>query len=339
MENWFPKRKIGLALGGGAARGIAHIGVIQVLEENGVEISAVSGTSMGAIVGAVYLLTGNARRLVDRMNEIFSGEAFQAAHFDLLREQREEDEPGWFESMAGLIRRGYRLSLSVTRKSIIEHEVWKAIIDSIVPDIRIEDLPKPFSAASLDVVSGEEVMWTSGSLRDALWATSAIPGFFPPFEQNGRVLVDGAWTNTVPVEPARALGADRVIAVDISREIEEMVEYKRGISLILRSAVISSKHLRERQLRTADVVLRPEVGCIHWADFSNPEAMLEKGRVAALLALDEILKLKKPAGVMEILRLGLESHQPLPDILKAARQTLSTPQCDLPVVDTPRRTE
>ena len=85
-------------------------------------------------------------------------------------------------------------------------------------------------------------MWTRGSLRDALWATSAIPGFFPPFEQNGQVMVDGAWTNTVPVEPTRALGADRVIAVDISREIEELVEYEdeiaEGIGHKGRSALI-----------------------------------------------------------------------------------------------------
>lgn len=339
MEGWFPKRRIGLALGGGAARGIAHIGVISVLEENGIEVSAVSGTSMGAIVGAVYLLEGNARRLIDRMNEIFTGEAFQEAHFDVLRQQREEDDPGWFESMTGLIRRGYQLSKSVIRKSIIEPGVWKAIIDSIVPDIRIEELPKPFSAVALDVVSGEEVLWTNGSLRDALWATSAIPGFFPPFEQNGRVMVDGAWTNTVPVEPAKALGAERVIAVDISREIEEMVEYKRGISLILRSAVISSKHLRERQLRVADVVLRPEVGCIHWADFEHPEAILEKGRVSALLALEEIKKLKRPIGFLELLRQGLEARRPLPEILRAARQSLASPQCDLATVDTQRRSE
>jgi NTE family protein len=329
MNVIFGKRRIGLALGGGAARGIAHIGVIEVLEENGIDIHAISGTSMGAMVGAVYLLEGNAGKLVERMNAIFASPAFLAANFDALRERREEEDPGWFESMTGLIRRGFRYTLSVTRQSIISREVFQGIVEAMVPDIRIEDLPKPFSTVSLDVVTGEEVIWTRGSLRDALWSTSAIPGFFPPFEQDGRVMVDGAWTNAVPVEPARALGADRVIAVDISREVEEMVEYKRGVSLILRSALLTSKYLRERQLRLADVILRPEVGCVHWADFGDPAGLLQRGRDAALLSLEEIRGLKKAPGIVERLK-KVGDWRPARADKDRARDTLRVPAGEEP---------
>jgi NTE family protein len=89
------------------------------------------------------------------------------------------------------------------------------------------------------------------------------------------------------------LGAEKVIAVDISREVEEIIEYKRGISLILRAALLTSKHLRQRQLETADLVIRPEVGDVHWADFDHPERMLQKGREAALVCLDQIRALQK----------------------------------------------
>ncbi|HUT54835.1 MAG TPA: patatin-like phospholipase family protein [bacterium] len=302
------KPRIGLALGGGAARGMSHIGVIQVLEENGIEVHAIAGTSMGAIVGAIYLLEGNSRALVERLYNFFESDAFLAAEFDQLRERREEEQEGLLESMAGMIRRGLKYSLSVTRKSIISREVFENIIKEAVPDIRIENLPRPFACISLDVVSGNEVIWTSGSLRDALWSTSAIPGFFPPLELNGHVMVDGAWTNSVPVGPVRALGAERVIAVDISREVEEILEYKRGISLILRAALLTNKKLRELQLGNADLVLRPDVGDIHWADFSNPEGVIQKGRDAALVCLDRLRGLSAPPirqGVMERVKSAL----------------------------------
>jgi len=197
--------------------------------------------------------------------------------------------------MTGTIRRGIRYSRSVSRQSIIDYETFEKIINELTPDVLIEDLPKPFSAVSLDVVSGKEVIWTSGSLRNALWASSAIPGFFPPLELNGMVLVDGAWSNSVPVEPCLDLGAGGVIAVDISRVMEGVAEYKRGINLVLRSAVITSKLLRERQLKYADLVIRPDVGDIHWADFENPDALIQKGRDAAMVSMDRIREINRSA--------------------------------------------
>ncbi len=291
--------RIGLALGGGAARGISHIGVLSVLEQKGVKIDVVAGTSMGAIVGALYLLEGSAEKLIDRMYALFQSAAFSEANFDQLRERRAEEDLTWIGSMTGLIRRGYKYSLSVTRQSIIKHETFKAIIEEMVPDISIEDLPRPFAAVSLDVVAGEEIVWTKGSLRDALWASSAIPGFFPPLEIDGMILVDGAWTNAVPVKPALDLGADKVIAVDISREVEELVKFKRGISLILRSAIIASKRLREVQIQNADLVIRPDVGDVHWADFSNPERIMQKGKDAAYVSLDFISEIVRPPSRVE----------------------------------------
>jgi len=291
-------------LGGGAARGLSHIGVLQVIESRGVHLDVVTGTSMGAIIGAIYVMEGNAEALVKRMEGFFESEAFKAAHFDSLRERREEEEVGFLNSVALMIRRGYKYSLSMTRKSIIDYEVFRMLIEELVPDILIEDLPRPFAAASLDTVSGREVIWTSGPLRDALWSSSAIPGFFPPLEKDGMVLVDGGWTNAVPVGPARALGAEKVIAVDISRELEEIIEYKRGISLVLRSAMLTTKHLRELQLMHANVVLRPDVGHVHWADFSNPFDLIQRGRDAAFVSLDEIMALDKTSSALVPRNLG-----------------------------------
>ncbi len=278
----FKPLRLGVALGGGAARGVSHIGVLEVLEDAGLTVDIVSGTSMGALVGAAYLIEGSAAALHHRLYEFVEGEAFRAAKFDVLAENRDDEDQTWLDSLVENIRRGVKYSYTVTRQSIIERDVYDALIGSLIPDIDIEDLPKPFAAASLDVVTGQEVIWTGGSLRNAVSASCAIPGIFPPLELDGQILVDGGWTRSVPVLPARKLGADMVAAVDISRVVEEILEYKRGVSIMLRSAMLTSKHLRQSQIKEADWVISPRVGDVHWADFQDLEHLVHLGREAAL---------------------------------------------------------
>ncbi len=287
--------KLGIALGGGAARGLAHIGVLEVLEEEGLVPDVFAGTSMGALISAVYLSSAKpASWLRKRLYEFIKSDIFKKARFDVLREKSPEQNESLIESFAQTLRKGIMYTYSITRESIIPREVFSAIIEELVPDINIEDLPKPFCAVSLDVFSGEEVIWTSGSLRQAVMASSAIPGFFPPLVIDRKILVDGGYTNSVPIRPAKNLGADMVIAVDTSRGSEEIFEFRRGLDLILRTAQIMMKTLRELQLEEADVVIQPPVIDIHWADFSNPDQIIERGRQSALVKVREIKsKLRK----------------------------------------------
>ncbi len=285
------KLRVGLALGGGGARGLAHIGVMEVLEETGIPVDMVAGTSIGALVGGVYLLEGQSAKLRSRMLEFLESETFKQARLDVLRERKEGESAGLLGSMALTLRRGWMYSYSVTRQSIIPREAFFKINNHLFGDKRIEELPLPFAAVSLDTNTATEFIWIKGSLRDAIMASSAIPGFFPPLEMDGRLLVDGGWIHSVPIRPARSLGADIVIAVDTSRERDATFEYKRGIDLILRTAFIMMKQLRELQLEEADIVIQPEVAEVHWADFHNPEAVVQKGRDAAISALSEIRSL------------------------------------------------
>jgi NTE family protein len=295
--------QVGLALGGGAARGLAHIGVLEVLEPAGIPLDIITGTSMGALVGGLYLVEGSAARLVPRLRQFLAGKEFQAAGFDHLRERREEeDSPGMFSAVAGAIRKGLLYSYSVTRQSIISPEVFSALIASVLPDVQIQDLPRPFAATSLDLISGQEVIWTKGSLRQAVKASSAIPGFFPPVEDQGRLLVDGNWTSPIPVRPARRLGADLVMAVDISRDTEKEMDYHRGVNLILRANLLLAAALREMQLGEAEAVLRPEVGHVHWADFGPAEELVELGRLEAKAHLPELRKLTRRRKVWTIFK-------------------------------------
>jgi len=283
------KCKVGIALGGGSARGLSQIGVLEVLEESGIHPEIFTGTSMGALIAALYLCSGKpASWLRVRMREFMETEIFKKARFDVLRDSKEDKEDGFWESVTQSVRKGIMYSYSVRRESIIPREIFTGIIESLVPEVKIEDLPKPFAAVSLDMISGREVIWTKGSLREAVMASSAIPGFFPPQMLDQQILVDGGWTNSVPIRPALALGAEIVVAVDTSRGSEELFEFKRGLDLILRTAQIMMKKLRETQLEEADVLIQPAVMDIHWADFNDPDRLIERGRQAALPKVKEI---------------------------------------------------
>jgi len=178
--------KIGLALGSGAARGWAHIGVLRALAEMGVEPDIVAGTSMGACVGAAYL--------VDRLDDM-----------------REWARKMGLIGILGLIDLTFRQGGLVVPGKAFERFAFAAEID-------IGDLPKPFGAVACELGTGREVWLRSGPLLDAARASAAMPGMFPPFERDGRLLVDGALVNPVPVSLCRAMGADVVIAVDLNAE-------------------------------------------------------------------------------------------------------------------------
>jgi len=295
--------QVGVALGGGAARGLAHIGVLEVLEQAQIPMDVITGTSMGALVGGLYLVEGSASRLIERMRQFLASEAFQSAPFERLRERRNNKEnSGFFSTATAAIRKGFLYSYSLRRQSIISEEVFSQLINSTLPDIRIQDLPRPFAAVSLDVISGKEVVWTKGSLRQAVLASSAIPGFFPPVKDRGRLLVDGNWTSPIPVRSARRLGADVVIAVDISRDAERQQDYQRGVNLILRANLLLIAALREMQLEEADLVLRPEVGHVHWADFGPAEELVDLGRKVARSHLDKLRRVTRKRKVWTIFR-------------------------------------
>jgi NTE family protein len=150
------------------------------------------------------------------------------------------------------------------------------------------------------------VIWTKGSLRQAVMSSSAIPGFFPPQIVGTGILVDGGWTNSVPVRPALSLGANVVVAVDTSRGSEEIFQFKRGLDLIIRTAQIMMKKLREMQLEEAEVLIQPAVMDIHWADFMDPDRVIELGRQAALPKVKDIQAAMRRGFRQKILRDALD---------------------------------
>lgn len=277
---------VGLALSGGAARGLAHIGVIQELEARGIRVQVVSGTSMGSLVGGLYALglTGDSLEAVARrfnQADVFNDRIPRSF---LSPDQRLFDE----RIILTLPIRNGRVQLPeaavegtvVTRA--LARELWRA---QGVDDFHA--LPRPFAAVATDIRTGEEVVMRSGALGDAIRASIAIPGLLQPREWNGRLLVDGGLVRNLPAEEARALGAELLICSDVSRPPESR-EFESMLDILAVAVTIHSQEDEVRQYRECDVVLRPVSERLGASDFQELETWIEIGRAAVRDRLPEI---------------------------------------------------
>lgn len=270
-----------IALGGGGARGLAHAGVFQVLETLSIPVAGVAGTSAGAVLGAMWLTLGSADAVISRWRD------FLASDFpDSLPDIRLADTVSTRDSLllhyARRLRRGAAVIMALDRRGLVKAEELREAIAFLVPDVAIEDLPTAFCAVATDFRTGAPVCLRRGSLIDAVAASSAIPGVLPPHPIGGQWLVDGGVVAEVPVRAARTLGHGPVIAVDVGESIhDEEPETITVPRAVLRAGIMTARALREKQLAGADLVLRPQVGELHWSDFRQLDEAVEAGSRAA----------------------------------------------------------
>lgn len=284
--------KVGLALGGGGARGLAHIGVLKVLESENIPIDLITGTSMGAIIGAVYALKKDISA-IEKITEKYS--KISEFNIDFSFSDKEKRNKSLFlKKMSDFLKRGYILNLELRRKYINDGEGIKKIIKDLVGDKSFEDTKIPFAAVAADLVKGEKAIIREGKLFDALLASASIPGMFPPVILEKKILVDGGIVDVVPIETAKSLGANFVIGVNVSQSIKKRVEFDNAVEIFFRSDSITSSELRKLQLSFADVLITPKVGRFHWSDFTKPEQCVREGEIAAQNSIIELKKkLKK----------------------------------------------
>lgn len=243
--------KVALVLGGGAVRGFAHVGVIKVLEAQGITPDLVVGTSAGSVVGALYAAG-------------FSGFELQKIAFRL-----EEDSVGdWI----------------IPDRGFIKGEALQNFINKVVRNQPIEKLRKPFAAVATDLQSGEMVVFQRGNTGQAVRASSSVPGVFQPVNINGRDYVDGGLVSPVPVRVARRLGADVVIAVDISAR-PRYANIEGFTDILLQTFGIMGQAISSNELLEADVVIRPNTVGFGSADFEKKHEAIMEGEKAAQAAL------------------------------------------------------
>lgn len=284
--------KIGLALGSGGSRGLAHAGVLDALEEVGIRADCIAGTSMGSIIGALYAQNPDPDWVWDRVNLYVNDEACASTWATYVPRETDNEEEMLQSRLASIfdfMQRKMIAVKTVTRPWLQDAEHLRGPLTRVVTAESFADLQIPFAAVALDLVSGEPVVYNDGPLIDALYASSAIPAIFPPIRKNGRLIVDGGGPFRVPVDACRDLGADLVIAVDIPAF--EETHFSTGMDLILRSNTIARQRLNEYVCAAADFVIRPDVTEYHWADFASGEECRQRGLEAGRDAVPELKKL------------------------------------------------
>ncbi len=249
-----PQPRIGLALGGGAAKGFAHIGVIKMLEANGFRPVVVAGTSAGSVVGVLYASGRNA--------------------FEL-------------QQIAGDLHQAQLRDVSLLSGGLIKGQKLQDYINERISQAPIERLKRPFAAVATQLETGKRTVFTRGNAGQAVRASSSIPGVFAPVSIAGFNYVDGGIVSPVPVDAARSLGADIVIAVDISTKASGKTPDSL-MGIVNQSIAIMGQKLGAQELARAEVVIRPRVAGIGPAEFERrAEAMLE-GEKAALAAMPQL---------------------------------------------------
>lgn len=264
--------RIGVALGAGSARGWSHIGVLQALDAAGIRADVICGTSIGALVGAVYA-DGQLDDLERWVTDLTWMKVF-----------------GFFDvGFGGGLLKGARLF-----GHLREHFLQK----------NIADLPRPFAAVATDLNSGEEIWLRDGAVADAVRASIAMPGLFEPWERDGRVLVDGGLVNPVPVSLCRALGADFVIAVDLSSQLvghymRPVEAEKTGVVMPgMLEVMTGSLHIMSTRITRsrlagdpADVVIMPRLGHLGQLDYHRARVAIDEGRDATAVLTPQIERL------------------------------------------------
>jgi NTE family protein len=275
-------KKLAIALGGGGARGLAHVGVLRILEKEKIPIARIAGCSMGAMVGGAYALYQNADAVEELTYHFIEHPVFEGFNFDDFAaiDKSGKDLKSKAISAMGRIKVGLSLFKTLAKPSIYDVELAEKAYHNY-PDHLIEELPLRFSAITSDLLTGEEVLLKKGSLRLAIRASSSIPGYLPPVKWGKYLLVDGGVSNLVPTQYFRKSENELIIGVDVSRSIKDRVDLKSGVDIMQRAENIRNYHLTKLKVSNADKVISCRMGDISWADFKQTANIIKAGEKAA----------------------------------------------------------
>jgi len=253
-----PRPQIALVLGGGAARGFAHVGVIRALEQEKIPVDLIVGTSVGSLIGAIYAHDRNSFEL-------------EWTAFSLEKDQIFD----------------YGLLNALTGMGLAKGEKLEAFVKSKVPVANIEELQIPYAAVATDLNRGTKIVLDKGSVAKAVRASSAIPGVFQPVEHQGKLLVDGGVIDNVPVSVAREKGADIVIAVDIGQQVNNF-NISNVIDVMLQAITIMGAENAGVRKREADILIAPQIGDVGMLDFTQKKRCMQAGIEATHKMIPEI---------------------------------------------------
>jgi NTE family protein len=279
--------KISLALSYGGAKGLAHVGVLQVLQEKGFEIGRIAGTSAGAIVGAMFAETMDAKVLEQRFRELISSDTFQGSAFSNFMHQGSRESSFW-DQITCRIRDTLALYMAQSRMSLLSSDRFIQCLEMLIHIHDFQYCRLPFVAVATDITTGQDMPLCAGSLIQAVLASSSIPGFLPPVEMDGALVSDGAICCPVPVKYAHDLEENVLVAVSVPPRINPHEPIHNALDIMIRAEEINLSYLCRAQAANADVVIEPETKDVGWNEMHRLDEMLESGRQAALEALPRI---------------------------------------------------
>lgn len=253
-----PRMGVSLALGGGFARGYAHLGVLQVFQENGIPVTAVAGSSVGSILGAAYASGAELPCIVAKCREI-----------------RFRDFAKW----------------RVSRYGLASNERLGALVHKLFGSRQFEDFDIPLAVVATDLGNGEPVIFRQGNLAEAIRASCAFPGLFEPVQIGTRCLADGGLVAPVPTKAAREMGGGIVVGVSVGLHDGQRGAPTNIFQVVSRAVSAAQKHQLEGWERYADLVLRPSVQSLAWDDFDRIDEAIKAGAVAARTAIPRIKQL------------------------------------------------
>lgn len=315
--------RVGLVLSGGGARGVAHVGVLKVLDRLHIPIDAVAGTSMGAVVGGLFAsgLSADSMELV--LEQLDWSDVFRDApdrrHQAYRRKQDERLFPVGLE--LGFSATGLHLPPGLVSGQKLS-TLLRMLTVPVAETRDFDDLPIPFRAVATDIETGELVVMSDGDLTTALRASMAVPAVFNPYERDGRLLVDGGLVQNLPVSAARAMGVDVIIAVDVgtplaSREaLASMVQITNQVATILTNAGAAEQR---HALRPGDVLITPDLGSLSSTDFERSIEAVLVGEAAAREASDALSVLSVSPAAYDAWRAGVLAKRAVPDTIRFVR--------------------
>lgn len=289
-QDTIPRKKIGLVLTGGGAKGFAHIGVLKVLEAAGVKIDYIGGTSMGAVVGGLYASGYNASQL----DSIFTNTNFDELIQDYIPRtsksfyEKRNDELYALSLPFNKFSLGVPLSLS---KGLYNYSLLTKLTHKVRHVRDFNKLPIPFLCIATDIENGEQVLLNKGYLPEALLASSSFPTLFSPVIINNRVLVDGGVSNNYPIDEVRKMGADIIIGVDVQDDLKDRNSLKEATRILVQISNLQMAQGMKEKIKNTDIYIKPDIKNYSVISFNQGAEIIKKGEESAFEFFDQLKKL------------------------------------------------
>lgn len=284
-----------LALGGGGARGFAHVGVLEVLEQHEMPVEAIVGVSAGAVAGAGYALGFSTAEMRQRVMEFSqSSLAKDPRLLAMMGATGGYKCQGLSDRLSLLFSQGLLVKSFFLNTSLLGPDFFHDMVAFFLPKVNLEDTAIPFAVVATDVKSAQAVVLEHGDLRRAVQASCAVPGVAAPVEIEGRCLMDGGSVSLVPTPVARRRASGPVVAVNVDKDITTEDLPGQSLEYYLRATEIQGYHLTQLLCEQADLTLQPALGDVHWADFGQAAWIMDQGLRAAEEAWPRLEALLKP---------------------------------------------